>query len=123
MPDCTTCSHSNTLHGTYGCSVDGCACDELVLPEVAPDVEPPVPGVCLHLMTEGSLWVIEDMEEVEEKLEADPDFLKVTACDFEDVEGKPKKQYCTFPARVRPQAITSYHAFLSERWEHILKNI
>lgn len=124
MPDCLTCQHSNTLHNAdKTCSVPGCACDELRLPEVAPDVKPPKPGACIHIYAEGAVWVLDDMDEVDEKLNESSGFVKFMACDVEDVEGEHKKRYCTFPLRVRPQAIMSFHEFPQERWDNLVAHI
>lgn len=127
MPDCTTCEHSNLLHADSGgpCSVDGCACDQLMLEEVTPDIPPPKPGACLHLIQDGTVWTIEELAEVEEKIDdsSDNSFIEVTACDFEDVKGQSRKQFCTYPARIRPAAITSYHEMPELRWQKILDAI
>jgi len=122
MPGCTTCTHPSTLHNMNGtCSIDGCACDQLIVAEFAPDVPPPKPGACLHIMAEGAIWVVEEVEEVEEKLNGSSDFCDLTMCDFEEAANK--RVYCTVPLRVRPQAISSYHGFPQERWDHILDAI
>lgn len=119
MPDCVTCTHPNTLHAgaTGGCSVPGCACDELQLEEMTPDVPPPKPGTCVHLHGEGSIWVLESMDEVSEKLAGAMDFAELTICDFEGED----HAYCNFPVRLRPQIVSSYHVFPEERWALVLK--
>lgn len=120
MPDCLTCTHSNTLHPSNGgCSVPGCACDELQLRELTPDIPPPKPGTCLHVHAEGSVWLLEEIEEVLDKLGAAEEYAEFTVCDFEG----PEQVYCTFPFHVRPQAVMSFHAFPEQRWAQVLRNV
>jgi hypothetical protein len=115
-----TCDHSNTLHnGTGPCSVPGCSCDELQLEELMPDVPPPKPGCCLHMHGSGSVWLLEEVEEVAEKLGAAIEFAEFTACDFEGED----QTYCTFPMQVRPQGVLSFHGIPEPRWALVLKNI
>lgn len=119
MAECLTCEHNHALHNEDGtCSVPGCSCDALRLPEFAPDVPPPKPGTCMHLVGGAGEWLIEEVAEVDAAVDesSHEDILHFTAC---DIVGK--GEFCTYPYRVRAGAIVCYHEFLQPKWDAILE--